>query len=98
MANRETKTLSFTPEQSAFLAACIDSGRYLSASEVVRAALRLLQDQEADRQAELERVRALIQQGSDELELGQVVDGEAFFRELAGEDERLREEENREAG
>ena len=86
MPNRETRTLSFTPEQAAFVSTCVDSGRYQSASEVVRAGLRLLEDQEALRQAELQRVRALIQVGADQLDNGEVVDGEDFFRQLEADD------------
>jgi hypothetical protein len=48
---------------------------------VVREAVRLLEDQLARRQAELDRARALIRQGADLLDRGQVIDGETFFRE-----------------
>ena len=41
---RETMSLSLTPEQSSFVSSCVESGRYQSASEVVRAGLRLLAD------------------------------------------------------
>ena len=90
MPNRATRTLSFTPEHSAFLSTCVDSGRYQSVSEVVRAGLRLLQDQEAHREAELLRVRALIQVGADQLDQGEVVEGEDFFRHWEEKHERLR--------
>ncbi len=88
MPIRETKTLSFTPTQALFVSSCVDSGRYQSASEVVRAGLRLLQDQEDRRVAELQRLRALIQVGADQLDRGEVVDGEDFFRQLEAEDQR----------
>ena len=81
MANRENISVSFTLRQAKFLAACVASGRYQSMSEVVREGLRLLEDQQARRQAELERARALIQEGADQLDRGEVVDGETFFRE-----------------
>lgn len=42
---------------------------------------------EAERRAELKRARALIEQGAGQLDRGQVVDGETFFREW---DEELR--------
>lgn len=87
MADREPRTLSLTPDQAAFLSTCVESGRYRSASDVVRAALRLLEDVEARRTAEISRVRALVAEGVAELDRGEVVDAEEFF---AGWDERLR--------
>ena len=60
MAKRENVSVSFTPQQVEFLSACVASGRYQSTSEVVREAVRLLEDQQARRQAELERVRELV--------------------------------------
>lgn len=81
MAKRENVSVSFTPQQAAFLAACVQSGRYQSASEVVREAIRLLEDQQAHREAEIERARALIQEGADQLAQGEVVDAKSFFRE-----------------
>jgi len=86
VANRETRTLSFTPEQAAFLTGCVESGRYQSASEVVRAALRLLEHEEARRAADLARLRALVAEGVGDLDRGDVVDGASFFAEW---DERL---------
>ena len=54
--------VSLTPELESFVAKKVESGRYSSASEVIREALRLLADQEAlratrlaDFQAELDR-------------------------------------------
>ena len=81
MAKRESISVSFTPQQAEFLAACVASGRYQSASEVVREGLRLLEDRQQRRQAELERARALIQESAEQLDRGEVVDGETFFRE-----------------
>ena len=43
--------VSLTPELDAFATACVASGRYANVSEVHRAALRLLQEQEQRRQA-----------------------------------------------
>ena len=42
--------VSLTPELERFARECVDGGRYNNVSEVVRAALRLLQDWEQERQ------------------------------------------------
>ena len=47
MAMRRTLTVSITAEQDDLVRTCVRSGRYASASEVVRAALRLLSREEA---------------------------------------------------
>ena len=88
MPKRENISVSFTPEQAAFLASCVESGRYQSTSEVVREAVRMLEDRLERRAAELERVRAMIQEGADQLDRGEVIDGDTFFREW---DEELEE-------
>jgi antitoxin ParD1/3/4 len=43
----------------------VDGGRYASASEVVRDALRLLEEQEKLRSMKLQELRQLIQEGID---------------------------------
>lgn len=55
MAGRTTLNVSLTPQLSQFVAATVASGRYLSASEVVREGLRLLEELEILRQAGLEK-------------------------------------------
>ncbi len=46
MAVRKTRNVSLTPELEALVDSKVASGRYRSASEVVRAALRLLDERE----------------------------------------------------
>ena len=48
MAIRSTMTVSVTPELKAFVAGRLASGRYANASEVIRAALRLMELNEPD--------------------------------------------------
>ena len=50
-ASVKTRNVSLTPEIEAFIADRVASGRFRSASEVVRAALRLLEDEERRREA-----------------------------------------------
>jgi len=47
----------------------------------VREAVRLLEEQHERRQAELEHARSLILEGAEQLDRGEFVDGETFFRE-----------------
>lgn len=76
--------VSLTPEMERWVSAKVESGRYRSASEVVRDGLRLLQEREEERQARLAALRRDLQVGLDELERDEVVDGEeAFARILA---------------
>jgi antitoxin ParD1/3/4 len=53
--------VSLTPELEQYIRTKVDSGRYLSASEVVREALRLLEQKEK----RLEELRVAIQKGLD---------------------------------
>jgi antitoxin ParD1/3/4 len=46
MPSKSALNVSLTPELTAFVAAKVDSGRYRSASEVVREALRQLEQQD----------------------------------------------------
>ena len=55
--------VSLTPELEQFAKGLVDSGRYNSRSEVVRDALRLLEDQERLRELKLEALREKIQEG-----------------------------------
>ncbi len=50
MPSRKTRNVSLTPEMEAFIDGRVASGRFRSASEVVRAALRLLEEDERKRQ------------------------------------------------
>lgn len=71
-----------------FIRQQVNSGRYSSASEVVRDSLRLLEEQEAERAARLDALRAEIERGATSGE--PVPAAEAFenvrakIRELAG--------------
>ena len=50
-SNVKTRNVSLTPEIEAFINDRVASGRFRSASEVVRAALRLLEDDERRRES-----------------------------------------------
>ena len=85
MATRQNISVSFTPRQAEFLAACVASGRYQSTSEVVRDALRLFEDQQRKRRAAIAHTKLLIAEGADQLDHGELIDGESFFEEWDAE-------------
>ena len=58
-------TVALGPHFEAFVKSQLASGRYNNLSEVVREALRLLEDQEAMRRIKLDRLRTDIQAGLD---------------------------------
>ena len=60
-----TLNVSLTPHLEQFIQQTVTSGRYQSASEVVRTALRLLEESEQERHAKLEWLRQEIQKGLD---------------------------------
>lgn len=74
--------ISLTPELAGFVKEQVDSGMYHSASEVVREGLRLLLLQRQDRQMRLDRLRAEIALGIEQLDRGEAISGKEVFREL----------------
>jgi len=66
--------VSLTPELEQFVQAKVESGRYNSASEVVREALRLLEDHEQARAAQLAEFNQELNRRLASLDRGEVVD------------------------
>ncbi|HSU24480.1 MAG TPA: type II toxin-antitoxin system ParD family antitoxin [Pyrinomonadaceae bacterium] len=62
--------VSLNPELEQIVDQKVKSGRYNSASEVVREGLRLLQQRDELHEAKLKALRAEIQKGTDSLEAG----------------------------
>jgi antitoxin ParD1/3/4 len=75
-------TVSVTPELEEFVSSRLESGRFASASEVFREGLRLLEERETRRDAELARLRRDIQAGLEQARAGELLDGEEIFAEL----------------
>lgn len=66
-----TQNVNLPPHQSKFIRDRVRSGKYQNASEVVRAGLRLLEQQEAEDGARLEALRRLTREAFDELDRGE---------------------------
>ncbi len=65
--------VSLTPELEEFVSAKVESGRYHSASEVVREALRLLEERDQDRAARLAEFNEEIGRRLTALDRGEAV-------------------------
>jgi antitoxin ParD1/3/4 len=63
--------VSLTPELEQLVSEKVDSGRYSSASEVIREALRLLEEHDLLKQQRLAQVREKIDRGLQQLDAGQ---------------------------
>jgi antitoxin ParD1/3/4 len=59
-------TISLTPELDMFVQRQVKSGRFASSSEVIRAGLRLLEDQEREKEARREALRAWLRESLDD--------------------------------
>lgn len=74
--------VSLTPELEALIQERVRSGRYTSASEVVREALRLLEDRDELRRVRLAELRSQVAAGLDSLDRGQALDGDAVIDDI----------------
>jgi antitoxin ParD1/3/4 len=81
--------VSLTPKLEKYIKNKVETGRYTSASEVVREALRLLEQKEQEREKALKDFRAKLDQGIAEAESGDLADGEEVFARIR-EKSRLR--------
>ena len=75
--------VSLTPELEALVTAKVQSGRYHSASEVIREGLRLMQEKDMLRQIKLEQLRKDLMIGIDSANRGELapLDIEAIITE-----------------
>ena len=65
-----------------YVRAKVKSGDYASVSEVVRDGLRLMQEKEQLFEARVQSLRGEIQKGIDQVDRGEVRDGETVMAEL----------------
>jgi len=74
--------VSLTPELEDLVHAKVKSGRYLSASEVVREGLRLLEDRDRLFEIRLADLQQKVTVGVDQADRGELIDEEDVFAEL----------------
>lgn len=85
--------VSLTPELEKFVQEKVESGRYTSASEVVREALRLMEKRDqrlAEREKALQAFQAELDRRMQEADAGGWIDGEEAFASLRAKSEARR--------
>ena len=68
--------ISLTGELERLVQRKVESGRYRSPSEVIRAGLRLLEREDERTEVRLTEIRAQVRAGIEQAERGEFVDGE----------------------
>ena len=86
-----------TPELEQLVQTKVKSGRYNSASEVVREALRLFEERDQLLELRKEAIRQQIDEGWNSLRRGEGVDGETFFAALEEKEQALTEAQQQRA-
>lgn len=81
--------VNLTPELEKLVRDKVKSGQYESAVDVVRDALRFLEERDQVRQVQTRELRKKIDKGLESLERGEGVDGEEFFDALEREEREL---------
>lgn len=74
--------VSLTPELEKLINEKVESGLFNSASEVIRAGLRLLIEQDELKQIKFETLKADLRAGLDQETKGDIVSGEETFKKL----------------
>jgi antitoxin ParD1/3/4 len=74
MAAKNSLNVSLTPELERFVQSRVSTGRYQTASEVVREGLRLLEAQEAQRDLTLSALKQKLARGAAQADRGEFVD------------------------
>jgi len=81
--------IHLTAELERLVLSKVETGRYNSASEVVREALRLMEQRDEINSIRKEEIRKKISKGLESLKLGKGIDGEAVFERIEAELEAL---------
>lgn len=82
VSSHKTMQIPLTPELEQLIHDKVNSGRYPSASEVIREGLRLLDERDRLAETRLTQLKQKIKIGIEELNDGAGIDGDTVFAEL----------------
>ncbi len=81
--------VSLTPELEQMVHAKVKSGRYLSASEVIREGLRLLEERDRLFELRLAELQQKVSMSLEQAQRGELIDADDVFAELEAEIQQL---------
>jgi antitoxin ParD1/3/4 len=84
MAARKTLNVSLTSELQRFVKSKVASGRYQTASEVIRDGLRLLEDRERANQRDAVALKRKVAYGLKQARAGRLPEGSDVFAAIRG--------------
>ncbi|HEX4796387.1 MAG TPA: type II toxin-antitoxin system ParD family antitoxin [Humisphaera sp.] len=82
MSSRTSLNVSLTPALEKFIHNRVAAGRYQTASEVVREALRLLELRERELDEAYDALKRKLRRGAAQAKRGELIDGQEVFDEL----------------
>lgn len=82
MPARASLNVSLTPELERFVQERVATGRYQTASEVIREGLRLLEQEERDRELAFDALKAKLNRGVAQADGGQLIDPAEVLRKI----------------
>jgi antitoxin ParD1/3/4 len=82
MASRTSLNVSLTAELEKFVQQRVATGRYQTASEVVREGLRLLEQQEREREAAFVALKEKLERASAQADRGQFIDPDEVLKKI----------------
>jgi antitoxin ParD1/3/4 len=82
MSTRTSLNVSLTAELDRFVQERVATGRYQTASEVIREGLRLLENQEREREIAFVALRAKLERGAAQADRGEFVDPEKTVKKI----------------
>lgn len=81
--------VSLTPELENLVHSKVKSGRYLSASEVIREGLRLLEERDRLFELRLADLQQKVSVGVEQADRGELIDADDVFAELEADTQQL---------
>lgn len=84
MSVRSTLNVSLTPALEKFVQDRVATGRYQTASEVVREGLRLLEHQERDREAVFQALKAKLGRATAQADRGEWIEPDEVLKKIEG--------------